>query len=223
LLSAPVATTKNNVQILILEGKKLDRISKIVVLPLKSQTILMTAVRSFISFLHTYGKDDRDLYTTGVVEEANREWQDFHASCSWEVARLNSYPTGQDLSEVYWRPAFFDYEGQLHVKYGNLFEDYPTCISETFKIGKEVIIQREVSSSAVPFYLSALVTLLGWTISKTLRRGIFLPRFRRRLSWMILWPGATFAINFLMKLTHYAVCYLRLLPRFRVVVDKVKN
>lgn len=156
-----MATTKNNIQILILEGKKLDRISKIVVLPLESQTILMTAVRSFISFLHTHGKDDRDLYTTGVVEEANREWQDFHARCSREVVRLNSYLTGQDLLEFYWRSAFLDYEGQLHVKYGNLFEDYLTCISETFKIGKEVIIQREVSSSAVPFYLSALVTLLG--------------------------------------------------------------
>jgi hypothetical protein len=154
----------------------------------------MTAVRSFVSFLHTHGKDDRDLYTTVVVEEANREWQDFYASCSREVVRLSSYPTGQDLSEVYWRSAFFDYEGQLHVKYGNLFEDYLTCISETFNMGKEVIIiQREASSSAIPFYLSAFVTLLGWTISKTLRRGTFLPRFRRHLSWMILWPGATFA------------------------------
>ena len=88
-------------------------------------------------------------------------------------------PNRQDLLEVYWRSAFFDYEGKLPTEYGSKFKEYLNWMSDIFKMGKEIIIQREIAFSAVPFYLCAFATLLGWTFSKTLRRGRFLPRFGR--------------------------------------------
>jgi len=150
--------------------------------PQESSTILKTAVRSYVSFVQTHNKDDRDLFATGVVEKANQEWQEFHASCLREVTRLESYPTGQEVSEVYWRSVFLDYEEKLPSEYGSKFKDYLNWTSEMFKMAKEVIHQREVALSLVPFYLCTFATFLGWTFSKTLRRDTFLPRFGKYLS-----------------------------------------
>ncbi len=90
---------------------------------------------------------DRDIFNIMpyICQETLQAEAQFHRIAMAMTRSLITYPTGEDLSEVYWRSRIFDYDRSQSSNFVNQFEGYLSWLEDTIYSGQRAQRAQEDS------------------------------------------------------------------------------
>lgn len=146
----------------------------------------------FISAALRVNSSNSSISRSELLESLIEQWYNEHSQGTDLVNGLVSYPTGQDISEVYWRSLLLDNDSeQPGERVENLRKVYTELFLRWIKLKLFSDIKRPrigwdsvIRASAI----SSVICLLSHKISGPIR----LFRLKRAFAWIVLWPTTTF-------------------------------